>query len=82
MAAPVRTQPTFQPGSPRVLFDGGYYWADLGPPTYDITPDGQRFVMVQEPKEAAPETRQIIYVPDFADELKAKMAEKEAGSEP
>ncbi len=31
--------------------------------------------MVQEPEEAAPEHRQIIYIPDFFDELKAKMAE-------
>ena len=31
-------------------------------------------VMVQEPEEAAPEGRQIIYIPDFLDELKAKMA--------
>ena len=46
-----------------------------GPPAYDITPDGQRFVMVQEHEEAAPETRQIVYIPDFFDELKAKMAE-------
>ena len=45
------------------------------PPAYDITPDGQRFVMVQEPEDAAPEHRQIVYIPDFFDELKAKMAE-------
>jgi len=31
--------------------------------------------MVQEPEKAAPEHRQIVYIPDFADELKAKMAE-------
>ena len=36
---------------------------------------GQRFVMVQELEEAAPEHRQIIYIPDFFEELKAKMAE-------
>ena len=34
-----------------------------------------RFVMVQEPEEAEPTHRQIIYIPDFFDELKAKMAE-------
>ena len=74
MAVPVRTQPTFQPGSPRVLFEDRYSRNQYGPPDYDITPDGQRFVMIQEPEEAAPETRQIIYIPDFFDELKAKMA--------
>ena len=75
MAVPVRTQPTFQPGSPRLLFEGRYYRNIYGPPTYDITPDGQRFVMVQEPEESATEHRQIIYIHDFFDELKAKMAE-------
>ena len=74
MAVPIRTQ-TFQPGSPRVQFEGRYYQQRLGSPQYDITPDGQRFVMVQEPEEAAPEHRQITYIPDFFDELKAKMAE-------
>ena len=75
VAVSVQTQPTFQPGSPRVLFEGRYYQDGLGPPGYDIAQDGQRFVMVQEPDEAAPEARQIIYIPDFFDELKAKMAE-------
>ena len=74
MVVSVRTQRTFQPGSPRVLFEGNYLRNRVGPPPYDITPDGQRFVMVQEPEEVSPETRQIIYIPDFADELKAKMA--------
>ena len=77
MVVPVRTQPTFQPGAPRILFEGRYYKDGLGPPGYDIAPDGQRFVMVQEPKEAAPEARQIVYIPDFAEELKAKMAAAE-----
>ena len=45
------------------------------PLVYDITPNGQRFVIAQEPEEAAPEHRQIVYIPDFFDELKAKMAE-------
>ena len=76
MAVPFGTQPTFQPGSPQVLFEGRYYQTGLGTPGYDITPDGQRFVMVQEPEEEAPKTRQIIYIPDFAEELTAKMAEE------
>ena len=75
MAVSVRTQPTFQAGSPRFLFEGRYGPKSMGPPKYDITADGQRFVMVRKHEEAAPETRQITYIPDFFDELKAKMAE-------
>ena len=37
-----RTQPTFQPGSPRALFEGRYYRTIEGPPAYDISSDGQR----------------------------------------
>ena len=32
-------------------------------------------LMVQEPEEAASERQQIVYIPDFFEELKAKMAE-------
>ena len=51
MTVPVQTQPTFRPGSPRVLLEGRYLRRPLGPPAYDITPDGSRFLMVQEPEE-------------------------------
>ncbi len=74
IAVPVRTTPTFHAGSPRVLFEGRYFQNLVGPPAYDVTRDGQRFLMVQEPpEEAAPEDRQIVYVPDFFAELKGKM---------
>ncbi len=81
MAVPIRTQPTFQSGSPRVLFEGRYLGGVLGSPTYDITPDGQRFVMVRGREEAAFEYREITYIPDFFDELKAKMAEANSATE-
>jgi serine/threonine-protein kinase len=73
MVVPVRTQPTFEAGSPRVLFEGRYMEGRLGPPEYDVTPDGQRFVMVQLPEEEEPVHRELVYVPDFFDELKAKV---------
>ena len=48
MAVQVRTQPVFEIGSPRLLFEGafspfsGSYWSN-----YDVTPDAQRFVMIE-----------------------------------
>ena len=46
VAMDVLTEPTFQPGTPRVLFDGPYQ-ADLdGHPNYDVSSDG-RFLMIQ-----------------------------------
>ncbi|MCZ6879237.1 MAG: hypothetical protein O7G29_13975, partial [Acidobacteria bacterium] len=46
MAVTVRTETDFSAENPRVLFEGAYrsnffYTAD-----YDVTPDGQRFVMI------------------------------------
>ncbi len=37
-----------QPGRPVKLFDGFFNRANLGHAHYDVAPDGQRFVMVQE----------------------------------
>lgn len=74
MAVSVRTHPTFEAGSPEVLFQGRYLNGRLGPPEYDVTPDGQRFVMVPQPEEEEPVRREIVYIPDFFDELKAKMS--------
>ena len=54
MAVPVRTDPTFEVGSPQFLFEGRYLDGRLGPPEYDITPDGERFVMVLLPEEEEP----------------------------
>jgi hypothetical protein len=45
MAVDVRTAPTFQAGKARRLFEGPYF--QIAPSRhYDISPDGQRFLMV------------------------------------
>jgi Tol biopolymer transport system component len=48
MAVDVTTQPTFQASTPRVLLEGGFRLVAgaLGP-TYDVSADGLRFLMVQ-----------------------------------
>jgi hypothetical protein len=47
MAVPIQTAPVFSAGKPTMLFQGQYL---LGPggPTYDISPDGRRFLMVKQ----------------------------------
>jgi serine/threonine-protein kinase len=47
MAVRVETQPTFSASKPQLLFDGKYEPGFPGLSNYDVTPDGQRFVMVQ-----------------------------------
>jgi eukaryotic-like serine/threonine-protein kinase len=49
MAVPVSTSLTLKIGEPKLLFDGDYEFGPQGPRTnsnYDVTPDGQRFLMV------------------------------------
>jgi serine/threonine-protein kinase len=66
-AVPVVTTPPFRPGAPRILFErrGEHYG-------FDVTPDGQRFV-VAEDAEAVTERLRIVIVPDWFDELRAKV---------
>ncbi len=48
MVVPVlETEPTLRVGDPSVLFETQYY-SFLSQRTYDIAPDGQRFLMVKE----------------------------------
>ena len=53
MVVPVETDPTFSNGVPRMLFEGSYLRSDrFGMPYYDVSPDGQRFLMLTSPSKA------------------------------
>ena len=72
MSASVATAPDLRIGEPRELFEipssirGG-----IAGRSYDVTPDGQRFLMVQWPEGSTP---QIVVIPDFREELLARLA--------
>ena len=52
MAVDIATQPGFAAGKPRMLFEGPYA-ADPGTfPNYDVSPDGQRFLMLKPVEQA------------------------------
>jgi hypothetical protein len=71
MAVPVQTDPGFAAGNPAVLFEGSYA-TPQGGRTYDVSPDGRRFVMIKEGAatgDAAPRP-QIILVQNWHEELK------------
>jgi serine/threonine-protein kinase len=69
MVVSVQTEPTFNPGRPRLLFEGSYLSTSisLGLQYYDISPDGQRFLMI---KEGEPGQTQINVVLNWFEELK------------
>ena len=71
MAAPIQTDPSFTPGTPEVLFEGNYYYSSQGR-SYDVAPDGQRFLMIKagdlsDESSSAPE---LIIVENWFEELK------------
>jgi Tol biopolymer transport system component/predicted Ser/Thr protein kinase len=72
MAVEVTTQPAFSPGRPRLLFEGSYVPTPLTLPDYDVSPDGQRFLMLKAPEQAqAP--AQINVVLNWFEELKRRV---------
>jgi Tol biopolymer transport system component len=62
-----------EPGSPQVLFEGTYGWAGGNSHSYDVTPDGSRFLMVKTPPESAP--RQVYVVLNWLDEMRQRVGQ-------
>ena len=73
MATLVETCGGLRLGATRPLFDDLFAWrTSYFPACYDVSPDGQRFLFIEEP-EAAPAPRQLVLIPNWSDELRAKL---------
>jgi len=75
MAVPVTTEPEFRAGVPTRLF-GGAYEFDRGGRHYDVSADGQRFLMVKRgtSAESGDETApQVIVVQNWVAELQRRL---------
>jgi Tol biopolymer transport system component len=68
----VATQPAFSAGKPTVLFEGGYVQTPRSLPNYDVSPDGQRFVMLRAAEQAQAPTH-INVVLNWFEELKRRV---------
>jgi eukaryotic-like serine/threonine-protein kinase len=69
LAVPTVTSPTFSAGTPRVLFEGAF--RNDGPfRGYDVTRDGQRFLMVQEVPLPPARVSQMVLVQNWTAELR------------
>jgi Tol biopolymer transport system component len=77
MAVETTTQPTFSAGKPKVLFAGPYQPTPILNANYDVSPDGQRFLMLKpsDPAEAVP--TQINVVLNWFEELKRRVPTKQ-----
>jgi len=73
MAVDITTQPDFAVGKPRVLFEALYEPSPLTTPNYDVSPDGQRFLMLKPTEQAQAAPTQINVVLNWFEELKQKV---------
>ena len=74
---PVQTSPTFSAGNPTRLFDGRWWVGQTGR-TYDVSADGQRFLMIKDTEsgEQAAASPAITVVLNWRDELKQRLPAK------
>ncbi len=71
MSVEVLPGPTFVTGERRVLFSTQGFRSNTVHQQYDVTPDGQRFVMIRNIGEQ--NASELIVVENFFEELKAKV---------
>ena len=77
MAVDIQTQPIFNAGKPRLLFEGPYANNLAGgalSPDYSTAPDGQRFLMLKNKEQQQSEAlTQINVVQNWFEELKRRV---------
>jgi Tol biopolymer transport system component len=71
MAVDIATQSGFAPGKPGMLFEGQCQPTPVTFPTHDVSPDGQRFLMLSDSAEAVP--TQINVALNWFEELKRRV---------
>jgi len=72
MSVPIETAPVFSAGKPTMLFQGQYLPGPSGR-TYDVSPDGRRFLMVKvggTGRSADPMPYRFVIVENWTDELR------------
>jgi serine/threonine-protein kinase len=74
MAVDIATKPGFTVGKPRMLFEGQYEVTPGAFPSYDVSSDGQRFLMLKSSESAQAAPTQINVVLNWSEELKQKVS--------
>ena len=77
-AVSVQSGATFSAGKPEMLFEGRYLGGGTGGRAYDVSADGQRFLMIKDPVTDTSTTSAspLVVVVNWFEELKARMAQK------
>jgi len=76
MAVDVDTKSGFSAGKSRMLFEGPYLPTPLSLPYYDVSPDGQRFLILKPVESQGSAPTQINVVSNWFEELKRKVPAK------
>ena len=76
MGVDITTEGGFLPGKPRQLFEGSYVRSSAGyvRANYDVSPDGQRFLMLKSVEQKPAPQTQIHVVLNWSDELNRRLA--------
>jgi hypothetical protein len=72
MAVAIDTESGFSAGNPRMLFEGRYLPTATSFPFYDVSPDGERFLMLKPVASEGSAPTQIHVVLNWFEELKQK----------
>jgi Tol biopolymer transport system component len=75
LTVPVTLTPAFSAGPPRMLFKGPYTGSAVTR-GYDVTSDGQRFILAQQLERPPTKATQISLVQNWTEELKARVPAK------
>jgi serine/threonine-protein kinase len=75
MAVDIDATSGFSPGKPRMLFQGSYLQTPASFPYYDVSPDGERFLMLKPVEQSSAPTH-INVVLNWLEELKQKSSAK------
>ena len=78
MRVEISTEPEFRPGNPESVIEPGSYYVSRFDRTYDISPDGQRFLMFKEGAASSADDpfaglTRLIVVQNWFEELKARV---------
>jgi hypothetical protein len=68
LAVPVATDPSFTVGNSEVIFEGQYFEGPFGGRAYDISSDGERFLMIKRIENTSA-TPRITVVQNWFEEL-------------
>ena len=79
-SVPISTKGTLKVGEPSLMFEGDFMTGSITPgiPSYDVAPDGQRFIVVTSPTDVGSPARLDVVI-NWTEELKRRAPRQSNG---